>query len=54
MSQTFNVESESGNTYTVTKSGDQLTCDCKDFLYRGRFKDPPQCKHTEEVRKEKQ
>ena len=37
----YQVKSDSGNTYSVVRSGDRFVCDCSGFKFRQR------CKHTE-------
>lgn len=42
--ETFTVEGSSGNKYTVTKRGNNISCDCPAGKFRGK------CKHIDQIK----
>lgn len=42
--ETFEVTGSTGNKYTVTKRGDELSCDCPAGKFRGY------CKHSKQIK----
>jgi len=42
--ETFAIKGSSGNNYTVTKRGSELSCDCPAGKFRGK------CKHMDQVK----
>lgn len=41
--KTFEIKGSSGNMYTITKRGNEISCNCPGFKFRGK------CKHINQV-----